>query len=149
MGHTPNKILKDIINQVKLLSGYRINYVPGFDCHDVPMELRAVEALQESSEINHSNPITIRSLARQAAETGVQLQTKEFERLSILTVCSKAWRTMDPKYEIQQIRLFAKMFKMITFIAPANRFIFNLPPSGLDHNALDTSCESSSCTRFG
>ncbi|EGG09855.1 uncharacterized protein MELLADRAFT_34324, partial [Melampsora larici-populina 98AG31] len=129
MGHTLNKILKDIINRVKLLDGYRINYVPGFDCHGLPLELKAVEALRESSELNQSDPIVIRSLARQAADTGVQLQTKEFERLSILTDWSKAWRTMDPKYEIQQIRLFAKMLEN-DYIYRSSKPVYFSPSSG-------------------
>ncbi|KAH9813750.1 tRNA synthetases class I-domain-containing protein [Melampsora americana] len=129
MGHTLNKILKDIINRVKLLNGNRINYLPGFDCHGLPLELKAVEALRDSSEINQSDPITIRSLARQAADTGVKLQTKEFERLSILTDWSKAWRTMDPKYEIQQIRLFAKMLEN-DYIYRSSKPVYFSPSSG-------------------
>lgn len=129
MGHTLNKILKDIINRVKLLDGYRINYVPGFDCHGLPLELKAVEALRESSDIIQSDPITIRSLARKEADTGLQLQTKEFERLSILTDWSKAWRTMDPKYEIQQIRLFAKMLEN-DYIYRASKPVYFSPSSG-------------------
>ncbi|KAG0139556.1 hypothetical protein CROQUDRAFT_54525, partial [Cronartium quercuum f. sp. fusiforme G11] len=131
MGHALNKILKDIINRNKLLQGYRVNYIPGFDCHGLPLELKAVEAIRSNSSPDKpkSDPITIRTLARKAAETGVRLQTDEFKKLSILTDWSKPWRTMDHHYEVQQLRLFAQMVEN-GYIHRSSKPVYFSPSSG-------------------
>ncbi len=49
IGHALNKILKDIINKYKLLQGYKVRYVPGWDCHGLPIELKVLQSLQISS----------------------------------------------------------------------------------------------------
>ncbi|CAH7689109.1 isoleucyl-tRNA synthetase [Phakopsora pachyrhizi] len=112
MGHALNKILKDIINRYKLLLGFRINYKPGFDCHGLPLEIKAIESLKicEPDLLDYS-PVTIRNEARKTAEEGVKLQTEEFKRLSILADWDNAWRTMDHKFEIKQLELFEEMLK--------------------------------------
>ncbi|KAA1097293.1 isoleucine-tRNA ligase [Puccinia graminis f. sp. tritici] len=112
MGHALNKILKDIINRNKLLHGFRINYLPGFDCHGLPLELKAIQRLRTACHDTESlEPVQVRDAARATAMEGIELQTQQFDRLSILTDWGKAWRTLDHDYEIKQLELFAQMAK--------------------------------------
>lgn len=112
MGHALNKILKDIINRNKLLHGYRINYLPGFDCHGLPLELKAIQALRPvCPDAKTLDPVLVREAARETAIEGIKLQVDEFHRLSILTDWEKPWRTLDHDYEIKQLELFGEMVK--------------------------------------
>ncbi|POW07473.1 hypothetical protein PSTT_08281 [Puccinia striiformis] len=112
MGHALNKILKDIINRNKLLHGFRINYLPGFDCHGLPLELKAIEGIRAAGpEAESLDAVQVRDAARATAMEGIQLQVEQFDRLSILTNWEKAWRTLDHDYEIKQLELFAQMVK--------------------------------------
>ncbi|MBW0478974.1 hypothetical protein O181_018689 [Austropuccinia psidii MF-1] len=112
MGHALNKILKDIINRSKLLDGFRIDYTPGFDCHGLPLELKAIESIQSlSSAKTNLDSIQVRECARKTASQGVDLQMKEFQQLSILADWNNAWKTMDHDYEIRQLEIFSQMVR--------------------------------------
>jgi len=112
MGHALNKILKDIINRNKLLHGYRINYLPGFDCHGLPLELKAIQALRSvCPDAKTLDPVLVREAARETAMEGIKLQINQFQRLAILTDWEKPWRTLDHDYEIKQLQLFGEMVK--------------------------------------
>ncbi|PLW36893.1 hypothetical protein PCASD_10185 [Puccinia coronata f. sp. avenae] len=112
IGHALNKILKDIINRNKLLHGFRINYLPGFDCHGLPLELKAIQKIRDAHpDVQTLDPVHIREVARETAMEGIRLQTQQFDRLSILTDWEKPWRTLDHEYEIKQLELFGEMVK--------------------------------------
>ncbi|OAV85339.1 hypothetical protein PTTG_30600, partial [Puccinia triticina 1-1 BBBD Race 1] len=110
--HALNKILKDIINRNKLLHGFRINYLPGFDCHGLPIELKAIQRIRATHPDTESlDSVQTRDAARATAMEGIELQAMQFDRLSILTDWEKAWRTLDHDYEIKQLKVFAQMVK--------------------------------------
>ena len=66
MGHALNKTLKDIINKYKLLQGYKASYVPGWDCHGLPIELKVLQSLK-SAERQGLTPLSLRQKARDFA----------------------------------------------------------------------------------
>ena len=66
IGHALNKILKDIINRYKIMTGHRIEYVPGWDCHGLPIEMKALEGLK--GDVRAMEPMEVRKKARQHAE---------------------------------------------------------------------------------
>ena len=76
LGHALNKILKDLINRSRVLDGKKISYVPGWDCHGLPIELKAVSNNKSLSSWS------IRSRARKLATKLMNLQAKEFESRS-------------------------------------------------------------------
>lgn len=111
MGHALNKILKDIINRYQLLRGNRVDYVPGWDCHGLPIEHKALKELGAGHET--ISPIAVRKIARQVAERDMQVQMEEFKQFGIMADWSHegTYRTMDHDYEIRQLRIFQKLVK--------------------------------------
>ncbi|ROV99230.1 hypothetical protein VSDG_03884 [Cytospora chrysosperma] len=105
VGHALNKILKDIIIRVKVQHGHRVKYVPGWDCHGLPIELKALEALGVKSMV----PVEVRSAARELATTTVLSQMKEFQSYAVMADWESRWTTMDSSYEIKQLELFLSM----------------------------------------
>ena len=108
MGHVLNKVLKDIVNRYKLLRGYRINYRPGWDCHGLPIELKACK---ETTDLLESSPLKIRSKALQFAQKAIKLQMESFKQWGCLGDWENPYLTMDPAYEAEQISVFYKMYK--------------------------------------
>ena len=111
IGHALNKILKDIICRTKIARGKRVQYVPGWDCHGLPIELKALEANRggsQDAELSH-NPIKVRTIARKLAKDAVELQKSEFRSWGITGDWSHAWTTMDRKFELDQLRVFQRM----------------------------------------
>ncbi|KIM42355.1 hypothetical protein M413DRAFT_444780 [Hebeloma cylindrosporum] len=110
MGHALNKVVKDIINRFHLLQGRRIHYVPGWDCHGLPIENKAMKDMGR-------NPLdTPASVIRKGAEATalreVDSQREQFRPLGIMADWySKdgTYRTLDRHYEIRQLRIFQKM----------------------------------------
>lgn len=106
IGHALNKILKDIICRVEVSRGKSVQYIPGWDCHGLPIELKALETKNVES-----NPLSIRKVARQLAQRTVKEQKEEFKSWAVTGDWSRAWTTMDPKFEIKQLKVFEKMMK--------------------------------------
>ncbi len=97
LGTALNKILKDIIVKSKNLAGYACPYVPGWDCHGLPIE-RNVE--KELGEKKDSMPTaSIRRACRKYAYKYLEIQRKEFKRLGVLGTWDKPYMSMDPAYE--------------------------------------------------
>ena len=107
VGHALNKILKDIILRYNILQGRRVSYIPGWDCHGLPIELKAVKG---SSRKKLSAP-TIRSIARTFAEKTVQKQLEEFKSWGVTGDWQNRWLTMDRDYEVRQLQVFLEMVK--------------------------------------
>ncbi|KAI9492549.1 isoleucyl-tRNA synthetase [Zychaea mexicana] len=109
LGHALNKILKDIINRYKMLQGHKVWYRPGWDCHGLPIELKALEAIrQKGSELSATE---IRQLARKRALSEIEKQKKSFKSWSVMGDWNKPYRTLDKDYEIRQLRVFREMMK--------------------------------------
>ncbi len=112
IGHALNKILKDIINKYNLMRGKNILYIPGWDCHGLPIE-RQVEKELKSKKIRKEDlpKSEFRKLCREYAEKFVNVQKEEFIRLGVLGDWRKPYLTMDPKYEAQEIRELGRFFE--------------------------------------
>ncbi|GAA6059397.1 hypothetical protein JCM10212_003629 [Sporobolomyces blumeae] len=106
-GHALNKITKDIINRSKLIQGHRIHYVPGFDTHGLPLELKALSALKKPA--SSLLPQEIRAAARREAEKGIELQTGEFKSFAVMGEWEKPYKTMDWSYEKRQLQVVRDM----------------------------------------
>ncbi|XP_029651012.1 isoleucine--tRNA ligase, mitochondrial [Octopus sinensis] len=109
VGHAVNKILKDIVNRHKLLEGYRIGYCPGWDCHGLPIELKAIK--QKDNAVNDLRPLTIRNRARNFAKGAIKQQKATFKRWGILGDWNTPYLTMDPKYSSCQLNVFYSLYK--------------------------------------
>lgn len=108
-GHALNKILKDIIIKSKTLSGFDVPYIPGWDCHGLPIELN-VEKKAEKKGIK-SNPAEFRHECRQYAVTQIDIQREEFKRLGVLGDWNNRYATMDYAYEANIVRALAKIIE--------------------------------------
>ena len=98
-GHILNKILKDIIVKAKCMEGFQTRYVPGWDCHGLPIEL-AVE--RESGLID--DPLELREKCARYAEKFIAVQREEFIRLGTFATYETPYRTMTPGYEAIVLR---------------------------------------------
>ncbi|KAI1100518.1 isoleucyl-tRNA synthetase [Jackrogersella minutella] len=107
VGHALNKILKDMILRVKIQQGRRVDYVPGWDCHGLPIELKALENSQGAK----LTPLEIRKAARNLASNTVLKQMKGFRSFGVMGDWDQRWTTMDAAFEIRQLRLFQNMIK--------------------------------------
>ncbi len=108
MGHALNKVLKDIINKYKLLQGHKVRYVPGWDCHGLPIELKVLQSLKQK-EREALTPITLRHKARDFALKAQQEQGEGFKRYGIWGDWENPYLTLLPEYEAAQIEVFGKM----------------------------------------
>jgi isoleucyl-tRNA synthetase len=109
MGHALNKTLKDIINKYKLLQGYKASYVPGWDCHGLPIELKVLQGLK-SSEREGLTPLSLRQKARDFAIKTQQEQAEGFKRFGVWGDWEHPYMTLTPDYEAAQIGVFGQMF---------------------------------------
>ena len=129
MGHLLNKVVKDIINRTALLRGKRVSYVPGWDCHGLPIELKALREIRGSE---HAEPMEIRERARKCAEDAIASQRSDMIRWGVFadwndddasTLIEREYHTMQPEYEAQQLRLFSKLVRRIIPIARHTRVL--------------------------
>ncbi len=102
IGHAVNKILKDIIVKAKTLSGFDAPYVPGWDCHGLPIELQV-----EKTHGKNLPPAKFRELCREYAAEQIERQKMDFIRLGVLGDWEHPYRTMDFKFEANIIRVLA------------------------------------------
>ncbi|MCI0428245.1 MAG: isoleucine--tRNA ligase [Nitrospiraceae bacterium] len=106
IGHALNKILKDIIIKSKTMAGYHVPYVPGWDCHGLPIEHQVLKELGDKKKT--LDTLAIRRLCREYAEKFYTIQREEFQRLGILGDWQHPYLTMNPGYEATIIREFGK-----------------------------------------
>ncbi|MDX1972866.1 MAG: isoleucine--tRNA ligase [Candidatus Sumerlaeia bacterium] len=98
IGHTLNKVLKDIIVRQKTMTGHRCHYVPGWDCHGLPIEQKVLDDLRQKKE-SEKTPLEIRELCAAYAHTWIDKQREEFKRLGIGGDWEHPYLTLDPQYE--------------------------------------------------
>lgn len=107
-----NKVLKDIYLRYKLISGYRVEYRPGWDCHGLPIELSALKSLGKQQKPNaRSNPLEVRQLAANYARKFIDIQMASFRRMNLLCDWSHVYRTIDPSYICAELDLFYKLYE--------------------------------------
>ncbi|XP_071281949.1 isoleucine--tRNA ligase, mitochondrial [Agelaius tricolor] len=107
VGHALNKILKDITNRFHVMRGYKVHYVPGWDCHGLPIELKALSEVKGAENLS---PMEIRQRARAFAERAIEKQKSAFIRWGVMADWANCYLTFDPKYEANQLRVFYKMY---------------------------------------
>ncbi|NWQ80621.1 SYIM protein, partial [Columbina picui] len=107
VGHALNKILKDITNRFYMMRGYKVHYVPGWDCHGLPIELKALSEVRGAENLS---PMEIRQKAREFSERAIEKQKTAFIRWGVMADWDNCYRTSDPKYEANQLRVFYKMY---------------------------------------
>ena len=107
IGHAVNKILKDIVVKSRFLDGFDTPYVPGWDCHGLPIELQIEK--KEGRPGQKLDVKAFRAACRAFAEEQIQGQRSDFKRLGVLGDWDHPYRTMDPKYEAQQLRAFGQV----------------------------------------
>jgi isoleucyl-tRNA synthetase len=109
IGHAVNKVLKDIIVKARTLDGYDAAYVPGWDCHGLPIE-HAVEK-SRGREIKSLDARAFRQACREFALEQVDLQRKDFIRLGVMGDWFNPYLTLAPRYEAEQLRAFASIIR--------------------------------------
>ena len=109
IGHAVNKILKDIVVKSRLLSGLRAPYVPGWDCHGLPIEV-AVE--KKVGKVGHKvDAREFRAECRKYAAAQIERQREDFKRLGVLGDWENPYRTMDFRYEADMVRALARIYE--------------------------------------
>src|SRR6184192_2123334 len=109
IGHAVNKILKDIVVKSRSLDGFDSPYIPGWDCHGLPIELQV--------EKKHGRPgqkldaQAFRAACRAYAHEQIHLQRADFKRLGVLGDWDRPYLTMSPGYEAQQLRAFGRIIR--------------------------------------
>jgi len=106
LGTALNKILKDMIVKSRTMMGYNTPYVPGYDCHGLPIELHVERKLGEKKK--EMPPLSIRRACREFAANALKRQTRDFQRLGILGEWDNPYITMSDHYEAETARLFAR-----------------------------------------
>ncbi|MCJ1482970.1 isoleucine-tRNA ligase [Schaereria dolodes] len=112
VGHALNKILKDITCRFQLSQGKRIKFTPGWDCHGLPIELKALQQQRvsgDAGEIRQLDAVAIRKSARQLATSTLAEQKKQFRSWGIMADWQNAWKTMDKQFELRQLEVFRGM----------------------------------------
>lgn len=100
IGHTLNKVLKDIIVKYKAMTGHRARYVPGWDCHGLPIEAKVVEKLRAEKTFASKSLLEIRQLCAAYANEWIDVQRNQFKRLGVGGDWEHPYITMDPKFEV-------------------------------------------------
>jgi isoleucyl-tRNA synthetase len=108
MGHALNKVLKDIINRYKLLRGYKVRYVLGWDCHGLPIELKVLQNMKAEERANLT-PLQLRKKAKEFALQTINEQATGFQRWGVWGDYENSYYTLKPEYEAAQINVFGRM----------------------------------------
>ena len=112
IGHALNKILKDITCRFQVTLNKHVKYVPGWDCHGLPIELKALQKQKElgvSGGTRQLDAIGVRKVARELAAKTVEEQKDGFRGWGIMADWKNAWTTMDKEFELGQLEVFKQM----------------------------------------
>jgi len=116
MGHLLNKVMKDLVVRSRAMMGYDCPYIPGWDCHGLPIEHKVMQSLIESGKIEKLQSLdedarrsAVRNECRKSAEKFVKLQAKQMQRLLTLADYDHPYLTMAPEYEGAALELFAEI----------------------------------------
>src|SRR6187551_355353 len=101
IGHALNKILKDIVVKSKTMAGFRAPYLPGWDCHGLPIEYKVVK------ESRGLSPLEVRKKSEEFARKYVDIQRQQFKRLGVFGDWEHPYLTLAPAYEAEILRAFA------------------------------------------
>lgn len=107
LGHLLNKVLKDIVVRSKTMSGHEVEFIPGWDCHGLPIEHKVLVELGDKAK--DMVDIQIRNRCQSYAEKYVKLQSKQMQRLGTIGEYSNPYLTMSPQYEAGVLEVFAEL----------------------------------------
>ena len=108
VGTALNKILKDIIVKYKSLRGFNAPYVPGWDCHGLPIEFKVTQEMRKAGDTS-AEPAAIRKACEAYARKYIDLQREQFKRLGVLGDWENPYLTLNKEYEADELRLFADL----------------------------------------
>ncbi|MCI0750191.1 MAG: class I tRNA ligase family protein, partial [Nevskiales bacterium] len=109
IGHAVNKVLKDIVVKAARLSGHRAPFIPGWDCHGLPIELQVEKKHGKVGDAIDAR--TFRDKCRAFAQEQIERQRLDFKRLGILADWERPYLTMSPAYEAEQLRVLADIIE--------------------------------------
>ncbi len=109
LGHALNKCLKDFIVKSRTMAGYDAPYVPGWDCHGLPIEIKVDEQLGRKKL--EMAPIAVRRACREYAQKFLDLQSAQFQRLGVLGQFDRPYSTMSKSYEARIAETFFAFFE--------------------------------------
>ncbi len=109
IGHALNKCLKDFVVKYKSMAGFQTTFIPGWDCHGLPIEFKVTKELGPKRK--EKSDAEIRALCRAEAQTWVNKQRDQFIRLGILADWQNPYLTMQPAYEAEEVRELARILK--------------------------------------
>jgi isoleucyl-tRNA synthetase len=127
VGHALNKVLKDLVLRSQLAKGKRVHYRPGWDCHGLPIELKALQA--QRTETTQSEALKdapnqekvaaamgqemgatqVRKIARELASTTIEIQKASFREWGVMGEWDTPYKTMDLEFEVKQLEVFKEM----------------------------------------
>ena len=107
MGHVINKVLKDFVVKYKTMVGFRCPYIPGWDCHGLPIEVKVMAELGDAAK-EMSKP-QIRQHCKKYASKYVKLQSRQFQSLGIFGDFENPYLTLKPSYEQGILEIFAEL----------------------------------------
>ena len=107
IGHAVNKVLKDVVVKSKLLAGFDAPYVPGWDCHGLPIELQVEKKFGKAGD--KLDAAEFRRRCREYAAEQIEAQSRDFQRLGVLGDWDRPYRTMDFRFEADMVRALAKI----------------------------------------
>jgi isoleucyl-tRNA synthetase len=109
LGTAMNKVLKDAIVKSRSMMGFDAPYVPGYDCHGLPIEQHVEKALEKKGKKKSDLSVeTFRRICREHAQNALKSQTRDFKRLGILGEWDNPYLTMSNHYEAETARMFAR-----------------------------------------
>jgi len=112
IGTALNKILKDFVVKTRSMMGFEAPYVPGYDCHGLPIETIVEKKLADKGKNKNDIPVaSFRRICREHASTAMNNQTRDFQRLGILGEWKNPYLTMSPEYESSTARLFGRFLE--------------------------------------
>jgi isoleucyl-tRNA synthetase len=106
LGHVINKTLKDVVMRFRSMQGYQTPYVPGWDCHGLPIEHKIQQDV--GPKLRQMNVVDVRRLCFEYADKYVKIQGEQFRRLGILGQWDEPYLTMSPRYEAATLEVFAR-----------------------------------------
>ena len=109
MGTALNKIIKDIIIREKNMEGYQAPYVPGFDTHGLPIELKALSSVGDKKK--DISKLELRQICEKFATEHIDIMSDQFKRLGVIGDFEHPYLTLKPEFEARQIEIFGEMAK--------------------------------------
>jgi isoleucyl-tRNA synthetase len=109
IGHALNKITKDIICRYEVTQGKTVSYIPGWDCHGLPIEIKALQA--QKTDATETGPVGIRKAAHKLAARTIEEQKRGFRKWAVMGDWDNAYKTMERGFEIRQLEVFKTMFE--------------------------------------